>query len=882
MIENDKYKILLLDSNSLVNRAFHALPPLVNNHGLYTNAIYGYITMLVKLISEERPTHICAVFDCRAKTFRHNMYDKYKATRKPMPDELAMQIPVLQELLSKLKIKTIFKEGYEADDILGTLAKRFDLPTIIVSGDRDCLQLVDSTTTVFNTKRGITEVKKYTPQVLAEEGFSPEQIIEYKALAGDSSDNIPGCPGVGDKTAKELLSDYSSIEGIYSNIEKVKGKLKDKLIEYKDSVFLSKKLATIDINAHIECSLKDIEYDYTVSEEAKELIQYLQFKNITEKIETLIKMNANRDNSENAKNELDKTDKKLINEKVSEEHQSLIKKITAEYSIINSDDKIDFLINSLSNSSTYFIELFENKCIICKENKIYEISVSNNLIDTGVSFEKYFVFLKTVFSEKYKKIFFDAKKNKHTADKMGVNINLPYDDLQLMAYLVNNTKIIKTSEQLLEDYCYSTENKYAALYDLYALLQRKIEEKKLKNLYDNIELPLITVLFEMEKAGFRINREMLEELNVKYSCEINSLTDEIYSLAGTAFNINSNKQLSSVLFDKLGLTHSKKTKTGYSVDASTLEELDHPIVTLLLRYRELTKLKSTYIEGMKTLINPYTGRVHTCFNQCITTTGRLSSTEPNLQNIPVRRSEGREIRKMFIPSENCQLVTADYSQIELRLLAHFSEDPKLIAAYNENEDIHALTASKIFNVPIELVTPEMRTSAKAVNFGIIYGISGFGLSKNTGVTRFQAKKFIEQYFQTYPKVKEYMDNNVSLAKKQGYLSTMFGRIRYFPELTSPKHSIRAFGERAAMNMPLQGSASDIIKISMLNVYNALINKNLKSKLILQVHDELVIDVPEGEINEVKKIVKTEMETAVKLRVPLIVNVSSGSNWYESK
>lgn len=893
-MNNNDIKILLLDSNSLINRAFHALPPLTNSDGLYTNAVYGYMTMLIKLITEEKPTHICAVFDCRAKTFRHAIYDKYKGTRKPMAEELAVQIPILQELLTKLGIKILFKEGYEADDILGTLAKRFEFPTIIVSGDRDCLQLVDDTTTVILTKRGISEVKKYTSKALKEEGFTPFQIIEYKAFAGDSSDNIPGCPGVGEKTAKDLLSQYETVDGVYRHIEEIKGKLQQKLIDNKESVYLSERLATIDVNAEIECKIEEIEYSYSISVEAKEYMQYLQFKKLLEKMDIF----SSESNSLTGKKSIDgdfaskdketeRHDEKPENniEKFSDEvaqGKSKIRKVKTQIITIKEETELINAVNEISEGATVFIEFMPDKTVFSTEKKTYEAIIADNFFGDGITEERATEILEPLFSERYTKVFFDAKKVMHILGNCGVNLTAPYEDVMLMAYLINNTKTIKSPEQLLEDYFFAAENESAALLELYGLLKEKLYEKSLDKLYYEIELPLIEVLYEMEKTGFRINNDILEELNAKYTVEINELLQKIYEIAGEMFNVNSTKQLAHILFEKLGLKHAKKTKTGYSVDAATLEELDHPIVAAILRYRELSKLKSTYIEGMKAVMNPISGKVHTCFNQCVTATGRLSSTEPNLQNIPVRRSEGREIRKMFVPSPECMLVTADYSQIELRLLAHFSEEPKLIEAYRENGDIHALTASKIFNVPLEDVTPEMRSSAKAVNFGIIYGISGFGLSKNAGVSRYQAKTFIEQYFATYPKIKEYMDSNVETAKKQGYLTTMFGRIRYFLELSSPKHSIRAFGERAAMNMPLQGTASDIIKISMLKVYREIKRRNLKAKLILQVHDELIVDAPIEEKDEVAEILKNGMETAAELRVPLTVNVASGKNWYESK
>lgn len=872
MINEKEVKILLLDSNSLINRAFHALPPLMIKDGLYTNAIYGYLTMLAKILQEEKPSHVCAVFDCRAKTFRHFLSKDYKATRKPMPEELAMQVPILQDLLKKMGIKILFKEGYEADDILGTLAKRFAFPTIVVTGDRDCLQLVDDTTTVFHTKKGISEVKKYTPDALAAEGFTPEQIIEYKGLAGDSSDNISGCPGVGEKTAKELLAKYGSIDGVYDNIESIQGKLKDKLLTNKDIVYLSKKLATIEVNADVPCSLDEIKYAYALSDDAKEMMRYLQFKNVAEKFDlSPISSTLNTAPMKETAMQSEETESAFS-----------LRKIQSNKEIVADLRRVKEIVDSIKINSAINISFIEDKIVLSTYDNVYEIKTEYGLLLEGISFSDALDALAPLLGKNYNKIFFDAKKTMHTMAEYGMKLEKPYNDVLLMAYLVNNTKVIKTAGQLMEDYGFDslgTENTILYVYDE---LLKKIKEKNLSNLYNEIELPLIEVLFEMEQTGFTVDSNVLNSINEQISIEIEKLVQKIYDQAGQTFNINSTKQLAKVLFEDLGLHHSKKTKTGYSVDADTLEELDHPIVNDILRYRELTKLKSTYLDGMKNVMNPITGKVHSCFNQCITATGRLSSTEPNLQNIPVRRAEGREIRKMFIPTNGGKLVSADYSQIELRLLAHFSGDERLIESYRENGDIHALTASKIFNVPIDLVTPEMRSSAKAVNFGIIYGISGFGLAKNANVSRYQAKTFIDQYFKTYPKVKKYMSENVEKAKTQGYLTTLCGRIRYFPELTSSKHNIRAFGERAAMNMPLQGTASDIIKIAMLSVYRELKKRKMNSRLILQVHDELILDVPLAEEEEVKKIVKNCMENAVSLKIPLVVNVASGVNWYEAK
>lgn len=847
-------KIILIDSNSLINRAFHALPPLQISSGLYTNAIYGYISMLQKLITEEKPTHICAVFDCRAKTFRHEEYTEYKATRKPMAEELAQQIPVLQELLLLMGIKILKKEGYEADDIIGTIAKRFDTPTIIVSGDRDCLQLVDDTTVVFNTKRGVSDVKVYDKKALQEEGFTPEQIIEYKGLAGDSSDNIPGAPGVGEKTATTLLMQYKSIEGIYQNIEELKGKLKENLIANKDKVLLSKKLATINTDVPIDCTLEDMRFVYPIKIDAKIKMQELQFKNMINRFEY-----ASDD----------------------EKEPVFGQEVESEIITLTDYDKIKKEIAKIPKGSKIYLS-WKDDIVIAYQKKELIIKISRDLFGEGINEEDAGNILSSLIGKDYHKIIFDVKQYMRLFDSYKITLEQPYDDILLLGYLINSTKVIKDEESLLSDYGFGSINKGGEALALYGILKQKLSEYKLEKLYYEIELPLIKCLFDMEQAGFKIDIEVLEELDKQFSEEIERLLTEIYKIAGEEFNVNSNKQLAEILFNKLKLPHAKKNKTGFAVSADVLEELEHPIVEHLLSYRQLAKLKSTYIEGMRAVMNKGSFCVHTSFKQCLTSTGRLSSTEPNLQNIPIRRALGREIRRMFIPSNNCMLVTADYSQIELRLLAHFSEEENLLYSYANNIDIHTLTASKIFKTPIGEVTSSMRSQAKAVNFGIIYGISSFGLAKNAMVSQYAAKEFIKEYFLTYPKVKEYMDSNVALAKKQGYLTTIAGRIRFFPELTSSRYTIRAFGERAAMNMPLQGSASDIIKIAMLKVDKELKNNGLCAKIILQVHDELIVDTPIDEVEKVKDILKSCMESAIKLNVPLIANVSVGKNWFEAK
>ncbi|MBR1747971.1 MAG: DNA polymerase I [Clostridia bacterium] len=849
----NKKKILLIDSNSLINRAFHALPPLQLPDGSFTNAIFGYLSMLQKLISEENPTHICAVFDCRAKTFRHLRYDGYKATRKPMPEELALQIPILKVMLQKMGIKILFKEGYEADDIIGTLGKRYNIDTIIVTGDRDCLQLVDDTTTVFWTKRGVSDVIKYTPEsLLSLDGFTPSQIIEYKGLAGDSSDNIPGAPGVGAKTATDLLHSYKDIDGVYDHIDEIKGKLREKLLENKDQVYLSKELATICTTVDLPCELSEMTFDYPLKADAYAMMQKLQLKKLIDRFSFA--------GVEDVKSELKQVECNTISVSTKEELEKAL--------ILLEGEDISFIWDEI-------VQLSDGKNNIC-------ISISTDLFGVGLSEDEAIMLLSSVLKSNKNKVLFDVKQLKTILAAYGIDIEQPYDDLSLMAYLINPGRTVKNLSQLLEGYGFSGKNAAAEMIELKKVLIQRLQKDELLTLYRDLELPLIECLYSMEKIGFSIDIKVLNELDTLYSNEIQKLTTQIYQLAGEEFNINSNKQLASVLFDKMSLPHKKKNKTGYSVDADALEEIDHPIANALLKYRQMTKLKSTYIDGMRNVINQKTGKVHTYFKQNLTVTGRLSSTEPNLQNIPVRRAEGKEIRKMFVPSEGSVLVSADYSQIELRLLAHFSEDEKMIEAFCNGSDIHAITASKMFKVPLDQVSASMRSSAKAINFGIIYGISSFGLAKNASVTNSQAKQFMSEYFDTYPRVKVYMENNVKLAKEKGCLRTMLGRIRYFPELSSSQYAIRSFGERAAMNMPLQGSASDIIKMAMLRVWNALKGNGLSSNLILQVHDELILDVPKEEEAIVREILLNEMQNVVKLRVPLLVNISSGNNWYEAK
>lgn len=848
-------KILLLDSYSLIYRAYYALPSMQNAKGAFTSAIYGYLSMLSRLIKEELPTHIGAVFDLKGPTFRNNMYTEYKATRKPMPDDLREQIPILKELLSYMGIPILCKEGFEADDIIGTIAKRFSDKTIILTGDKDCLQLVDESTTVYYTLRGVTNVKKYTLQSLLEENMTPALVIEHKAIAGDNADNIPGAKGIGKVSTENLLSKYGNIENIYNNIDEITGKLKEKLLESKEMVFLSKELATINTNVPLECSLKMMEFNPVLSVKARQTMQELGFKSLIERFSF---------------------------SDVEEKHNS---EVNAEIVEISNKEDLEKVILQYNNSS-FLALLFSNVISFAFDEKTeYRIAFGDTIFDLGFDFHSVIDSLNPLMQSDTKKLFYDIKEMMYYAESENSLFDFNRknaEDMLLKAYLVNPNITYKSIEDILAFYGFSAETPCASMLKLNEMLDKKIVQFNLQDLYYNIELPLIDVLFDIEKTGFKLDVNMLGELSSNYANEIEGIIKDIHLIAGEEFNINSNQQLGKILFDKLGLPKSKKNKTGYVVSANVLEELDHPIIKLLLRHREITKLKSVYIDGLYALINKKTGRIHTKFKQCLTTTGRLSSTEPNLQNIPTRREEGRAIRKMFISSDDNILLAGDYSQIELRLLAHFSQDESLMDAYRNNIDIHKLTASKVNDIPLNEVTSDIRRSAKEINFGIIYGMSDFGLSQALKVSRNQAKEFLDKYFKTYPKVKTFMENNVMFAKENGYITSIKNRIRFLPELKSSNYNVRSFGERAAMNMPLQGSSSDIIKVAMLNLHRRLIKEGLNAKIILQVHDELIVDCPLKEIDKVKDIMYNEMKNAVQLSVPLEVEINSGKNWFTAK
>ncbi len=862
-------KLLLIDGNSLINRAYYATPPMSTSSGTPTNAVMGFINMLLKLTTDEKPDYLLVAFDRKEPTFRHKMYDMYKGTRKPMPEDLVPQVDLLKKTLDALNICRYEQAGIEADDIIGTLSHSFkDVYTEIVTGDKDSFQLVGENVSVLFTKRGISDLDVLDLQNFTEktELTSPLRVIDLKALMGDGSDNIPGVPGVGEKTAKSLLVDFGTVERVYENIENVKGKLKEKLLAGKDLCLLSKKLATIDRHVAIDKTLDEMTFSYPFPYAAKRMFIELEFRNLSKKDifekdeagssaartgDDYNNGNAPANYSQKAQSAINITDKSQLND--------VFLKQTAIYF---SDD----------------IHLYS-----CGNE--YVIPIKKSFFDEGYAFDEAVKTLKEhLENENNKIILYSSKDVRHMLSEYGVSVKAYTDDVSLQKYIADPYSTANDAETAFEQRELPVSHPAFSLFCLHEILTSSLKENGQFELYKDIELPLSYVLFDMENEGFKVDEDKLSKLNEKYKKEIASLTEKILSLAGENFNPNSPKQLSHILFEKLNLSDGKKKKNP-STSAEVLEELSdkHEIIPLILKYRKVSKLNSTYIEGFKPLIDKKTGLIHTVFNQTLTTTGRLSSKEPNLQNLPVRDEDGKEIRECFVPSDSDHiLVGADYSQIELRLLAHFSKCEKLISAYNRGDDIHALTASHVFGVPLDSVTPQMRRKAKAVNFGIIYGISEYGLAKNIKCSPKEAKDYISKYFENYPEVKEYMNSNVEFARKNGYVSTLCGRKRYIRDINSPNFNLRSFSERAAMNMPLQGSSADIIKIAMIKVYDRLKNENLSSKLILQIHDELIINTLSSEKEKVEVIIKEEMEGAAKLSVPLTADVYSGKNLAEAK
>lgn len=830
-----KDKFLIVDGNSLAYRAYYAMPFLTSPEGTNTGAVFGFFNMLLKAIEDNTPNYIAVAFDFSKHTFRTEIFKDYKGTRQETPPELREQFPIIKELLKKLKIAVFEMENIEADDIIGTLAKSSKTTkNLILSGDRDLLQLINTNTEVLLTKHGTTSTKSMTLESLKEEmHITPSQVVDLKALMGDNSDNIPGVKGVGPKTAQDLIEAYGTLENVYKHIDELKGSLKEKLIKDKEMAFLSYTLAKIKTDVELDFKLENLKLHYPFDVSIKEDFKRFGFG-------MFLKRNIYAEVKE-----------------VEEKSQSKNIEI----------DSLEILDN-LKLSSTFAFNFNGNIEFSTNSDTIYTLKKNFDLFSKSIETNDVILKLKNVLEDdSILKLTSDLKQELHLLKNLGIEVKNVFD-LKLGAYLIGGSKNITTST-----------NTY---FELYEDIKTKLKNLDLEKLYYNIELPLLYVLYDMESAGFKINSKELLELSDKYTKELSELENSIQELAGEQFNVKSPKQLASILFDKLGLKAKffhKKNSTNIDVLNELISE--HPIVPLIIRYRKIQKLHSTYIEPYIELVKNSGDIIHTIFNQTLTATGRLSSSEPNLQNIPVRDDEGKLLRKLFISRfDGGNIISADYNQIELRLLAHYSGDEKLVNAYKENKDIHTLTASQVFGVPESEVTPIQRRSAKAVNFGIIYGISDFGLSQNANLSRKEAKLYIEKYFATYPSVKEYMDSNVKFAHENGYIKTIMGRIRRIPEINSNVYQTRQFGERVAMNMPLQGSASDIIKMAMIKLEEAL--KNLKSKLILQIHDELIVDTCPGEESTVKQILKDCMENVVTLKVPLPVDINVGKTWFDCK
>ena len=852
-------KFIIIDGNSLINRAFYALPPLANFEGEISNGVFGFINILTKAIIEIKPKYIAVAFDFAHKTFRNDLYAEYKEGRKPMPEQLRPQFPMLKELLGAMNVVYIEQKGIEADDIIGSLSTKFkNVQNIILTGDKDCLQLINDNTTVMFTRKGISEVVMYDEKQLKTDfNLEPSQIVDLKALMGDSSDNIPGVPSVGEKTAKNLLEKYFDVDGVYKNIDEINGKLQEKLIENKDLAYLCKKLATIKIDFDLKYELKDFVYDFPYNQKTKEIFKKYQFNSLLKRREIFKESNDLKENS---------TDSKVIQKTVEDVKD------------------VQKIIDKIKEKKIFAIYL-DKQMSLCCDGTEYNFKFDGDLLNSGLDFDEVIAQMKPVFESKsIKKVCFDSKDLMHKLYSHNIVLKGVDFDVVLARYLVNiNGKSNLTIKDLIYENALS-EN--CCAYNLLLLkdkFQKVMKDTGVIELYNNIEMPLVAVLFDMEISGFKIDQKELNGLEQKYEEELEILTEQIYEDAGKKFNINSPKQLSEILFDDLKLDSYNNKKRSTGVDHLNDMINLHPIISKILRYRQIYKLYATYIKSFKKLINTKTSKIYTLFNQALTSTGRLSSSEPNLQNIPVRSDEGRALRRIFVPtSRDGFIVSADYNQIELRLLAHLSGDKKLIDLYNHNEDVHTRTASEIFGVDTSMVTTAMRRDAKAINFGIIYGISDYGLSQNIGSSRQSAGEYIKTYFERYPSVKTFMDKNVAFARENGYIKTMFSRVRYIPEISNSNYNIRGFGERVAMNMPLQGSASDIIKLAMIKVAGDLEKNNLKSKLILQIHDELIIDCEGSELKKVKEILKNDMELVADLKVPLPINLSVGKNLYEAK
>ena len=903
-------RLLLIDGNSIMNRAFYGIMgnKMLSSNGKYTNAVYGFLAILFKNLEDLNPDYIAVSFDLKAKTERHKLYEGYKANRHGMPDELAQQMPMIKEVLKAMNIDIVEMEGYEGDDILGTLSKYGEeqgLDVTILSGDRDTFQLATDKVTIRipRTKQGKTETDEYDRnRVFEEYGLEPKALIEVKGLQGDSSDNIPGVPGIGPKTAISIIQKYGTIGNLYKAIEEgtddLKGKSKESIIENKDMAYLSRTLGEINVNVPLPDTLEDLKTEEWDKAKVLELFEEWNFKRYIERFNLEDTGSCN-------------TEKKDLSNLFETKQDTTIKEVE---NYLNKQNKLVFYLGLEEDSNPELIvksKIISISVFNSEENKAYFIK------DTQ---EGFFDFLKRIFeNDKIEKYGYNLSNAYILLKQIGISIqNIKYDiavaayvidpsigkypmdglieqylNLNITNYLALNgvstekTKqmtLFETAEKQNDEGLYKNTFYVYAIYELSKILTEKLKEQEELELFETIDMPTIEVLANMQFNGMKINENDLIEFGKNLKDGLNFLTTEIYNLAGEEFNINSPKQLGEVLFDKMKLPVIKKTKNGYSTAEDVLEKLkkESPIIEKILDYRQLSKLNSTYVEGMRPYINPKTGRIHSFFHQTITATGRISSTEPNLQNIPTRIELGKRLRKVFTPQEGCVYIDADYSQIELRVLAHMSEDKHMIEAFKNGEDIHKQAASKVLHKPIEEVTKEERSSAKAVNFGIVYGISDFGLGEQLGIGRKAAKAYIDQYLEEYSGIKKYMEEIVEKAKQKGYAETKFGRKRYIQELKSNNYMIREFGKRAAMNTPIQGTAADIMKIAMIKVLKEIKEKNLKSKIVLQVHDEMMIEAPIEEKEQIKQILKQSMESAATLKVPLIADISEASNWYDCK
>ncbi len=879
----DREKIVLIDGHSILNRAFYGLPVLTNSEGIHTNAVYGFLNILFKVLEEEHAQYAAVAFDLKAPTFRHKMYDGYKGTRKPMPQELHEQVPLMKEMLHAMGIPVMQLEGYEADDILGTVSRQMEsqgLNVAIVSGDRDLLQLAtdDIQIRIPKTKATGTEIEDYyAGDVLERYQVTPVQFIDLKALMGDTSDNIPGVPGIGEKTATKIIVQYGSIEEAYAHADEITpARARESLKNHYDMAQMSKVLATIELNAPFELSKDEARIKNLYTQEALELCRRLEFKNLLGRFHV------------EEKEEKEAVNWKRITELGdAEELFGRMQGKTVAFCLITGENNLLGAAVCDSDTDAYFLEAGGFLTTDYLASGISDMTEAAAGIVT-MHLKEQLPYLKIV--RECRDTIFDAAIAAYLVNPLKDS----YDAEDIAKEYLNQTMASRTElfgrdsdrkllEEKPEEFAAFVCRQVTVLRKAYPHMQNRLQQLGMDSLFTEVEMPLVFTLADMEREGIRVKAEELKVYGEQLTGRIAELEQMIYNAAGEKFNINSPKQLGVILFEKLQLPHGKKTKTGYSTAADVLEKLaeEFPIVSEILEYRQLTKLKSTYADGLANYISA-DGRIHGKFHQTITATGRISSTEPNLQNIPIRMELGRLIRKVFVPDPGYVFLDADYSQIELRVLAHLSDDEMLIRAYQDAQDIHTITASQVFHVAPEEVTPLLRRNAKAVNFGIVYGISSFGLSQDLSITRREAQEYIEQYFKTYPGIKHFLDNTVENAKKDGYVTTMFGRRRPVPELKASNFMQRSFGERVAMNAPIQGTAADIIKIAMNRVNEWLRSRNMKSRLILQVHDELLVETAVEELEEVREMMVREMQSAAEMKVRLEVDIHSGENWYEAK